>query len=163
MRVGGMCELLRRIVRSTEDQMAVPKPDFTHATEMLEGWHNYFEEAIEVIGIDAPLDIERVGPLIRDYETSFAPLRAGIEKDQVGDDVRRTSRRDCLAALFKVPPLLQNRKRAYKYVNDVSVRFTQLLETMDADASPEKAAAVKMALEKHDQALRDFKKFAGLK
>jgi hypothetical protein len=162
MRVGGMCVLLDRIAKGYTEQFAAPKPEFTHLEEMVEGWHNYFEEAIEVIGIDAPLDIERVGPLVRDYETAFAPLRAWIEKGQ-GEDVRRDARRDCLSALFKIPPLLQNRKRAYKFVNELSLRFTRLLEATDAPASPEIAAAVRKALEEHDEALRDFKKFGGLK
>ena len=129
---------------------------------MLEGFYNYFEEAIEVIGIDAPLDIERVGPLLHAYEAAFAPLRVWIEKRQ-GEDVRRDARRDCLAALFKIPTLLQNRKRAYTYVNEISVRFTRLLDATDAPASPEAAGTARKALEEHDEALRDFKRFAGIK
>jgi len=162
MRVGGMIELFRRLVRGYTEQLGADKPDFTRLQEMLEGWHNYFEEAIEVIGIDAPLDIERVGPIVHDYEIAFAPLREWIQKGQ-GEDVRREARRDCLSALFKVPPLLQNRKRAYRYVNDLSERFTRLLEATDAPASPERAAKVQKALEEHDGALRDFKAFAGVK
>jgi len=162
MRIGGMCVLLDRIAGGYTEQFAAPKPEFTHLGEMMEGWHNYFEEAIEVIGIDAPLDIERVGPLVRDYEVAFAPLRAWIEKGQ-GEDVRREARRDCLSALFKMPPLLQNRKRAYKFVNDLSQRLTRLLEATESGASPESRPAVRKALEEHDEALRDFKKFGGLK
>ena len=161
MRVGGMCVLLDRIAKGYSDQFVAEKPDFTHIQEMMEGWHNYFEEAIEVIGIDAPLDVERVGPLVREYETAFAPFRAWIEKRQ-GGDVRRDARRDCLSALFKIPPLLQNRKRAYKFVNDLSQRFARLLEATEAPASPESAAAVKKALEEHDEALHNFKKFGSL-
>lgn len=162
MRIGGMCELLRRIVVAAGDQFVAEKPDFSRLGEMIEGWHGYFEEAIEVIGIDAPLDVERVGPLLHDYEIAFAPLRAWLEKRE-GEDVRRDARRDCLAALFKLPPLLQNRKRAYTYVNEISVRFTRLLEASDAPASPEAAASVRKALEEHDGALRDFKRFAGIR
>ena len=161
MRIGGMCVLLDRIAKGYTEQFAAAKPEYARVQEMMEGWHNYFEEAIEVIGIDAPLDIETVGPLVRAYETAFAPLRAWIEKGQ-GGDVRREARRDCLAALFKIPPLLQNRKRAYKFVNDLSQRFTRLLEATEVPASPEAAAAVRKALEEHDEALRDFKKFGGL-
>ncbi|HXX93235.1 MAG TPA: hypothetical protein VEN81_06350, partial [Planctomycetota bacterium] len=157
-----MCVLLDRIATGYTEQFASPKADFTHLGEMVEGWHNYFEEAIEVIGIDAPLDVERVGPLVHDYEVSFAPLRAWIEKGQ-GEDVRREARRDCLSALFKIPLLLQNRKRAYKFVNELSQRFTRLLEATELGTSPEARAAVKKALEEHDEALRDFKKFGGLK
>ena len=161
MRIGGMCVLLDRIAKGYTEQFAAETPEFTRLQEMLEGWHNYFEEAIETIGIDAPLGVERVGPLVREYETAFAPLRAWLEKGQ-GEDARRAARRDCLSALFRIPPLLQNRKRAYKFVNDLSQRFTRLLEATDAPASPEAAAAVRKALEEHDEALRDFKKFGGL-
>jgi hypothetical protein len=40
------------------------------------------------------------------------------------------------------------------------VRFTRLLEILDAKPSPE---ALKKGLEEHDAALADFKKFAGIK
>ncbi len=162
MRIGGMCELLRRTVVAAGDQFALDKPDLTRVGEMLEGWIQYWEEAIEVIGIDAPLDLEIIGPLLHDYEIAFAPLRAWIETRE-GEDVRRVARRDCLATLFKFPPLLQNRKRAYTFVNEISVRFTRLLEASDAAASPEAAGALRKALGEHDEALREFKKFAGLK
>ena len=55
---------------------------------------------------------------------------------------------------------LQNRKRGYHYVNEISVRFTRLLEILDAKPAPE---ALAKGLEEHDAALADFKKFAGLK
>lgn len=162
MRVDGMIVLFHRLVKGYTEQLGADKPDVTHLQEVLDGWHNYFEEAIEVIGIDAPLDIERVGPIVHDYELAFAPLREWIEKD-LGGDVRRESRRDCLSALFKIPPLLQNRKRAYRYVNELSARFTRLLEATEALPSSERSAQVKKALEEHDRALRDFKSFAGIK
>ena len=56
--------------------------------------------------------------------------------------------------------LLRPRKRAYKLVNEISVRFTRLLELLDAKPAPE---ALKKGLEEHDEALGDFKKFAGIK
>jgi hypothetical protein len=162
MRVDGMVELFRRLIKGYAEQFGADKPDYTHLQETLEGWHNYFEEAIEVIGIDAPLDIERVGPIVHDYETAFAPLRGWIEKTQ-GPDIRREARRDCLSALFKIPPLLQNRKRAYRYVNELTARFTGLLEATEAPPTAERSAQVTKALEEHDRALRDFKVFAGIK
>ena len=64
-----------------------------------------------------------------------------------------------LGPLIELAPLLQNRKRGYLYVNTISVRFTRLLELIDARPSPE---ALKKGLEEHDAALAEFKKFAGL-
>lgn len=161
MRIGGMCELMRRISVAIEEHFLEGAKNEERIQEMLKGFHDYFEEAIEVIGINAPLDVRTVGPLLAAYDKAVAPLRAWIGKPK-GDGwaVLRSARRDGLAALLELAPLLQNRKRGYLYVNEVSVRFTELLELFDSKASPE---ALRKGMDAHDAALADFKKFAGLK
>ena len=120
-----------------------------------------FVDAFTGRPIDAPLDVRTVGPLMAAYDKAFAPLRAWIQKPE-GDylPVLRAARRDGLGALLELVHLLQNRKRGYLYLNEISVRFTRLLELFDPKASPE---ALKKGLEEHDAALAEFKKFAGLK
>jgi hypothetical protein len=162
MRVGGMCELLiRRIINAVELVFGgEPKAD-ERVQELFKGFHDYFEEAIEVIGVNAPLDVRTVGPLMAAYDKGFAPLRAWIGNPQGNAaGLVRAARRECLGSLLSLAPLLQNRKRGYLYVNEISVRFTRLLEILDAKPAPE---ALKKGLEEHDAALADFKKFAGLK
>jgi hypothetical protein len=161
MRIGGMCELMRRIMVGIEEHYIEGAKNEERIQEMLKGFHDYFEEAIEVIGISAPLDVRTVGPLMAAYDRALAPLRAWIAKPE-GDGlgVLRTARRDGLGALLELVQLLQNRKRGYLYLNEVSVRFTGLLELFDPKPAP---AALKKGLEEHDAALAEFKKFAGIK
>jgi hypothetical protein len=161
MRIGGMCELMRRISAAIEEHFLEGAKNEERIQEMLKGFHDYFEEAIEVIGINAPLDVRTVGPLLAAYDRAVAPIRAWIAKPQ-GDGwaVLRNARRDGLSALLELAPLLQNRKRGYLYVNEVSVRFTDLLDLFDTKATPE---ALRKGMDAHDAALAEFKKFAGLK
>lgn len=155
MRVGGMCELMRRIRVAAEEQFKEGAKNEDRIRDMLKGFHNYFEEAIESIGIDAPLDIRRVGPIIAAYEKTLRTLRS----EGPSEPALRAVRRDGIGCLFELVPLLQNRKRGYLYVNTVSARFTTLLELAIAKAP---AGDLKKALEEHDAALVEFKKFAGL-
>src|SRR6185295_18581519 len=101
MRIGGMCELMRRIMVAAEEQFLEGAKNDERIQEMLKGFHDYYEEAIEVIGISAPLDLRTVGPLLAAYEKAVAPLRAWIAKPE-GDYVAvlRPARRDGLGALL---------------------------------------------------------------
>lgn len=161
MRIGGMCELMKRIMTGAEEQFLEGAKNHERMTEMLKGFHDYYEEAIEVIGVSAPLDVRTVGPLMAAYDKAVAPLRAWIEKPS-GDPlpVLRPARRDGLAALLELVHLLQNRKRGYLYLNEVSLRFTKLLDLFDPTQAPD---LLKKGMEEHDAALAEFKKFAGIK
>ena len=155
MRVGGMCELdaadrwsgrgaVHRRGPRTEERVE----------EMIKGFHDYFEEAIEVIGINAPLDIRTVGPIVAAYEKAMAPLRAWILKPE-GDGaavVRRPPAGTASAALQQLVPLLQNRKRGYLYVNEVSVPiYAGFSSSSTRTPAPE---ALKKGLEEHDAGAR---------
>jgi hypothetical protein len=163
MRINGLCELLeRRLIVSLESLLVEPgdkKESLQRLDELIEGYQSYYEGAIENIGLDMPLDPEKVAPLVTAYEKGYQELRTWLKTP--GDPGGfAQARRDCLGALFKLPPLLSNRKRAYKHVNDLTVLFRAILDLADQDpASP----ALKKKLEEHDAALADFKKFAGLK
>jgi len=162
MRVGGMCELLaRRMIGAAEGHFFQNLKTEERVQELIKGFHDYFEEAIEVIGVNAPLDPRTVVPLINAYDGAMAPLRQWIA-DPKGDGsaVLKKARKDGIGILLQLAPLLQNRKRGYLYVNAISVRFSQLLELIDAKPGPE---ALKKGMQDHDDALGEFKKFAGIK
>jgi len=162
MRIGGMGELLRRILVSCSEHVQDGREIQERIAQTFDGFHAYYEEAVEVIGIEAPLDIEKVGPLVAAYEAGVAPLRAWVEKgsaDGAADDALRRARREAFTALLKLPGLLHNRKRGYAYVNETSVRFNRLLDLAEGKAS---ADELKKALADHDAALAEFKRFAGL-
>jgi len=162
MRVGGMCELMaRRMIGAAEGHFLQGLKTEPRVQELIKGFHDYFEEAIEVIGVNAPLDPRTVGPLLTAYEKAMAPLQAWIA-DPKGDvrDIVKAARREGIGALLQLAPLLQNRKRGYLYVNAISVRFSQLLELLDAKPAPE---ALKKGMQEHDAALAEFKKFAGIR
>ncbi|MBV8879481.1 MAG: hypothetical protein JO332_05945 [Planctomycetaceae bacterium] len=162
MRVGGMCELLaRRMIGASEGHFLQGLKTEERVQELLKGFHDYFEEAIEVIGVNAPLDPRTVGPLVAAYDQAMAPVRDWVANPKGdGAALLRKARRDGLGALLQLAPLLQNRKRGYLYVNAISVRFSQLLDLIDARPSPD---ALKKGMEEHDAALAEFKKFAGLR
>ena len=162
MRIGGMCELLaRRMIGASEGHFLQGLKTEERVQELIKGFHDYFEEAIEVIGINAPLDPRTVVPLVAAYDRAMVPLRAWIA-DPKGDgaEVIRKARREGVSALLELAPLLQNRKRGYSYVNTISARFTRLLELIDSRPAP---AALQKGMEEHDQALAEFKAFAGIK
>src|SRR5258708_39831799 len=161
MRVGGMCELLaRRMIGAAEGHFFQNLKTEERVQELIKGFHDYFEEAIEVIGVSAPLDPRTVVPLINAYDGAMAPLRQWIA-DSKGDGsaVLKKAPKDGIGALLQLAPLRQNRKRGYLYVNAISVRFSQLLELIDAKPGPE---ALKKGMQDHDDALGEFKKFAGI-
>jgi len=161
MRVGGMCELLaRRMIGASEGHFLQGLKTQERVQELIKGFHDYYEEAIEVIGVDAPLDPRTVVPLVAAYDRAMAPLRSWVA-DPKGDgaEVIRKARREGVGVLLELAPLLQNRKRGYLYINSISARLTQLLELIDAKPGP---AALKKGMQEHDEALGEFKKFAGI-
>ncbi|HZE99545.1 MAG TPA: hypothetical protein VE981_21245 [Planctomycetota bacterium] len=171
MRVGGMCELMaRRMIGAAEGHFLQGLETKPRVQELIKGFHDYFEEAIEVIGVSAPLDIRTVGPLVAQYEQALKPLRDWVASRKgeaveiaAGSDAAatvRAARRDGIGALLQLAPLLQNRKRGYLYVNTISVRFTHFLEILDGRPAPD---ALKKGMAELDAALVDFKTFAGLK
>ncbi|HEV3026069.1 MAG TPA: hypothetical protein VG457_00770 [Planctomycetota bacterium] len=161
MRVNGLCVLLRSIGARAEEQFTEGAKTQGRIEELEKAFHDYVEDAIEAIGIDAPLDLRRVGPIVAAYEKAIAPLRAWIRMSAgAAAGIPRAARHAGLAALQDLIPLLQNRKRGYFFVNEVSVRLTRLLELVDASSSAE---VLIQGLQEHDAALAAFKDFAGLK
>jgi hypothetical protein len=160
MRIGGMGELLRRILVLCSEQILDGKDQEERIAQMFDGFFAYFEEAVEVIGIEAPLDIQKVGPLVAAYEAGVAPLRAWVEKGAGEDgEALRRARREAYTALLKLPALLVNRKRGYAHVNETSARLSRLLALAEEKAP---ADELRKALAEHDAAFAEFRRFAGL-
>jgi hypothetical protein len=160
MRIGGMCELLRQILVVCTEHLEGDAEALARARSRMDGFYVYFEEAIEVIGINAPLDLEKVGPAMADYERGFEPLRAWVgTRTGEGGEVAREARRKCGQALFRITPHIQTRKRAYQYVSEIAARLARLVELAREKADD---ASLRKALEEHDAAMADFRKFAGL-
>lgn len=161
MRIGGMCDILRGTLVSCTEALEGDAEALTRAQKRLEGFHPYYEEAVEIICPNAPLDGTHIAPLLAAYEKGFLPVRDWVEKGE-GEwaPARAAARRECAAALLQLPPHVKTRKTAYRFVSDLSDRFTRLLELADAKAEP---AALRKALADHDRVLAEFKKLAGLK
>lgn len=169
MRVGGMCELLRRILIGSNEYLTGEKFEtegarkkyYERVQRLIDGFPPYLEECIDVLKLPLPLDPEKVDPIMTAYAKAFAPLRAWLEEGE-GDRraVRARARREGLSALMELIPILKNRKSAYRFANELSLRFRRLIDLVEQESAPE---TLKSALEAHDVALRDFKKFAGIK
>ena len=167
MRIDGMCELLRRMLDGageyfTNDKLTKERRAkyLEHVEKLLIGFHDYFEEFVEVCRLKIPLDPVKVGPILEAYRNALAPLRAFI-KDGKGKamKVRAFSRRGGMMALGLLPDLLRNRKSAYSTVNELSTQFTFLLSLVESRATSEELVK---ALEKHDEFLLEFQKLSGL-
>lgn len=151
MRVRGLCGFLDRIILEVDDRES--DPDRTR--KWMVGFEESYGDAITVIGIDPPLDVRSGSAAVAAYEKAVAPLREGYGRREV----RRKAHADGVAALFDLLQLLRTRKRAYVYVNTISLRFLRLFDLIEEGAGPEALAA---AFRDHDGSLREFRSFAGL-
>jgi hypothetical protein len=160
MRLGGMAELQRRmLVSANEDLLEKQEGAAARVKQIVDAYEGYFEEAVEVLGVERPLDPEKIGPLVSAYESALKPLRTSALEGKIPPaDTVAEVRGAALSAILKIPQLLKTRKRGYAYANDLSARFTALLAA--AEASPD---AFRKSFEEHEEALRAFKHFAGLK
>jgi len=151
MRVRGLCGFLDRIILEVDEDGNAER-----TRKWMSGFEESYGDALTVIGIDPPLDAQSGGAAVAAYESAVAPLREGHGRR----DVRRKARAEGVAALFDLLQLLRSRKRAYVYVNNISLRFYRLFELFEENAVPDRLAA---AFQEHDASLRDFRKFAGLR
>ena len=151
MRVRGLCGFLERIIGEVDDRDG----DAERTRKWMAGFEDSFDDALTVIGIDPPLDPRIGGAAVAAYESAVAPLREGHGRREV----RRKVRAEGVAALFDLLQVLRTRRRAYVYVNTISVRFSRLFDLIDEGAGPERLAA---AFREHEASLREFRAFAGL-
>jgi hypothetical protein len=156
MRVGALCELLRRILVACGDHLqGQPQPE--RIRDSMRAWIQYWEEAADQIGIDLPLDLDDIGPPMAAYEAALAKLRDAAAKGDA--ELLSAARAEGLTALLRLPPLLRIRKRGYVLASELTRRFTALLDAAEAKVP---ADAFRAALEEHQAALRAFRDYAGL-
>jgi hypothetical protein len=160
MYVGALCELATRVMAAVDGRWAGDAGSAQRAQELFKGFFDSVDQAYDRTGIDGPLDARRVLPILAAYEKALAPLRSWIS-EAPGDAaaLSKKTRREGLVSLFDLPPLLENRRRSYVYLNAVSARLIRLLDLVDAGAAPED---LKQALREHDLALAEFRRIAGL-
>ena len=160
MRVGGQCEVLRRLLVAAGEHLFEDKAKTARFKETAEVWMNMWEEAVEVIGCEIPLDEDKVKPAVAAVGGAVARLREAAGKGPVPPEVLSEVRRDGMTAILKLAPHLRIRKRGYKALNDLSARFTALLQAADGGASPD---GLRAPMEELDQALAAFARYAGVK
>ena len=168
MSVGGMCELLRRVLVGSGEVFANASLTADERARILKSvrkivseYPNYLGRAIDQMGLNIPLEKDLVVPILKAYETGLEPLRAFIELGK-GDpsETRAQVRSACIKSLLKLSPLFKNRKLAYKHASDLSLRFRRMLDLVERGASRDMLRA---ALKEHDTAYRNFKNFVGVK
>lgn len=151
MRIGGLCEQARRIVRHCNELFQTAAPDFDRLQEMIRNWRNYFDDGVGRVGAETPLDPERFRPILRDYERAVAALRTP-KAEPPDEEVLREARRECLGALFRMAPLLTNRRRAYPAFNELCRSLTRVVALAGDPAALEEALAA------HDAAFQEVRK-----
>ncbi len=159
-RVTDFCEMLKYLV---EDECAavLEKGDeeaLKSAQQTISRFPERFEEAREVVGLDAPFDIETVTAVTKRYAAAVEAVKktAGADWDKGAES--RGAARDAILRLSdqKLVP-----RRGYERVVRVAGSLTRLLELgPDAASKPD---AWKRAVTVHDEALRDFMNYAQIK
>ena len=138
MRVDGMATLLQAGLRLAGEEFLQKQNNAERIDQLIQSFNIYFDEAVEAIGLDAPLDPPRAGPLASKYERALDPLRRWIAApDGDGREIRRAARRDGLTALLQFVPLFNSRRSGYPYVNEVSACLSRLNERLEAGAPGE--------------------------
>ena len=137
MRLGGIAELLRRLLEAQTGPLADDPDRAGRARELRAAIPEYLAETDDEIDLGGRLDPEVFGPLLARYDRALGGLPA--------------TRGDALAALLSCAPPLHHRRRAYASLNDVGFGLARLLEA----PGPGTRAA-------HDRALASFKSLAGL-
>ena len=159
-RVSDFCELFKYLVEE-ECAAFLEKGEaeaLKAAQETMSRFPASFEEAREVVGLDAPFDVETVTAVTKRYAAAVDAVKkiAGSEWEKGAES--RTDARDAILRLSdqKLVP-----RRGYERVVRIAGALTRILE-LGADASS-KPDAWKRAVAEHDEALRDFMNYAQIK
>jgi hypothetical protein len=159
-RIDGFCDTFRYLL---EDECAafLEKGDadaLVLAQRTIDSFSARFEEAREIVGLDAPFEIEKVTAITKRYAQAIDALKKLGGKEWPGGDGHRATARDAILSLSdqKLVP-----RRGYERVVRLAGAWLKLQETgPDAASKPE---AWKKAVDEHDAALRDFMNYAQIK
>jgi hypothetical protein len=149
MRIGGLCELAQHILTAVDEG-----GEERRLRDLTEGYLESIEEAIDVIGVNVPLNPLRATAILKKYAEALAPLRT---IPRPSPEVVRRAHADSVTALFDLTAMLRVRRRGYSYVNQVGARLKRVFDRLDGPA--EDLAA---AFREHDEALLEFRVYAHL-
>lgn len=135
------------------------------AQRTLGSFMDHYEQARELVGLDAPFELERVGQQSRRYAKAAAALRALVESKDAG---RWSREGPALAAAAKEAILqLASQKlvprRGYSHVVRVADSFARLLPLAEDAAAGRGLDAWKKNADEHDAAWKAFVDYAQVK
>ncbi len=148
LRMEGFCMRLPDLASDCREVLEGKKESLERAQLKMKMFLDYFEEAIEVVGLEIPLDVPTISSGLEEYLRQVEALRKG--------GARAAIRRAASEALLKIAGAFQRRKKGYYRVNQIMSRFVELVRTED----PEQFRKI---LEEHDREVREFKRYAGIK
>lgn len=157
MRLEGFCMRLPDLASDCREVLEGKSEVLARTQQKMSSFLDYYEEAIEVVGLEMPLDLETIAPALAEYQKQVEILR----KRENWSTERPRVKRAAQQALLTVAGAFEKRKKGYYRVNEIMTQFTQLLRLADAPASP--SPKFQDALEEHDRLLWDFKSYAGIK
>ena len=130
----------------------------------LDGFLASFEEAREVMGIDAPWDPESVDAIFKEYEAAAAELAALADRRDAAEwaskspSARDRARRSLLGLVSKklIP------RRGYDRILDLREKFDALFSAQEMAVKGD-GTALAEAAKAHAALVAEFRKYAGLK
>jgi len=164
LRIEGFCMRLPELASDCREFLEGNAEVLARAQFKMESFLDYYEEAIEVVGLEMPLDLETIVPALAAYEKQVDRMKAipAAEWSKQRVEVKREARQ----ALLTVAGVFERRKKGYYRVNRIMAQFMELFRLADRAAEsrdPEPAESLRKALESHDLDLHAFKSYAGLK
>lgn len=148
LRLEGFCMRLPDLATECRDHLKGDKDALERAQLKMKAFLDYYEEAVEVVGLEMPLDLEVVAPALEAYLKQIEILKKGGSKAEV--------KRAATEALLTMTSSFERRKKGYYRINQILSRFTELLHAPDSKA-------FQKALEEHDREVREFKGYAGIR
>jgi hypothetical protein len=158
-RIDGFCDMFRWLLE--DDCSAFLEQGDEKALEAaqrsMDAFSARFEEAREIVGLDAPFEVEKVGDQVRRYAAAMKEVvRAAEAKSWDSADGPRSTAREAILALStqKLVP-----RRGYEHVVRLGAAFMAVLEL----GSKAGGDAWRKAVDEHDAALKNFMNYAQIK
>jgi hypothetical protein len=157
-RIEGFCSRLPDLASDCSDILFGQDEVFARMQYKMRSFLDYYEEAIEVVGLNMPLDVLTIGPALAIFEAQVKRLDRFDPATWKGE--RAEFRRIASQALMDVAGSFGNRKRGYYRANRIIAAFRDLLEKADGAKNASGLQAARKALAKEVAA---FKKYAGIR
>ncbi len=158
-RIEGFCSRLPDMASDCQDILFGQEELLPRMQYKMRAFLDYYEEAIEVVGLNMPLDLETIAPALRKFEEvmkrldSFDP--ATWKKDREG--IKPSASK----ALLAIAGSFGNRKRGYYLANQMMVSFRNVLEKADS-AKEATDSQLKEARKTLAEKVSAFRTYAGI-